>query len=209
MGGFIVSALSEGAKAVFTTYITSGTYQSIYGAFATLPVFLLWVYVSWWVTLFGAAIAATLPMLRLTRFADEARAGNRFLTAVALLFALYESHRAACRTSHSHARAGGARLEDDVDQLLSNWSARLRVAASDRRRDTGRLFCDPYTTDVVAVFRRLGVDPDNSLVTRDAGGVARLDRRRAVRRLAAATARGVAARRTGARERGGRSARAG
>jgi membrane protein len=39
------------------------TYSVIYGAFATLPILLLWIYLSWLVVLFGAVIAAYLPSL--------------------------------------------------------------------------------------------------------------------------------------------------
>jgi len=36
----------------------------VYGAFATLPIFLLWLYLSWAVLLVGALVAATLPEFR-------------------------------------------------------------------------------------------------------------------------------------------------
>ena len=39
------------------------TYSVIYGAFATLPILLLWIYLSWLAVLFGAVIAAYLPSL--------------------------------------------------------------------------------------------------------------------------------------------------
>jgi membrane protein len=36
----------------------------IYGAFAAIPIFLMWLYLSWVVILIGALIAATLPDLK-------------------------------------------------------------------------------------------------------------------------------------------------
>jgi membrane protein len=176
IGGFIASALSEVAKAMFTIYITRGTYQSIYGAFATLPVFLLWVYMSWWVTLFGAAITATLPMLRLTRFADEARAGNRFLTAVALLQSLYRawlSQQNGGRLSMP-ALAGRVRTyPEQVERLLLDLEALDYVAQLDGRHSGEWLLtANPQHANLVPLFKRLAVDPGNTLVTRETNGLA-------------------------------------
>jgi membrane protein len=177
IGGFIASALSEVAKATFTGYIARGTYQSIYGAFATLPVFLLWVYISWWVTLFGAAIAATLPMLRLTRFADETRAGNRFITAVALLNALYRALREGRNAGRLSTSALALQLRtypDQVERLLVELETLDYVSQLDGRH-TGHwlLTADPNKANLVPIFKRLAVDPGNTLITRDVAGLGR------------------------------------
>jgi membrane protein len=175
IGGFIASALSEAAKAVFKTYISRGIYQSIYGAFATLPVFLLWVYVSWWVTLFGAAITATLPMLRLTRFADEARPGNRFLTAVALLQALYRaalSGQNGGRLSMTALAAQVRTVPELVERLLLDLESLDYVSQLDGRHSGQWLLtANPHQANLVPLFKRLAIDPGNTLVTRDAGGL--------------------------------------
>lgn len=61
VGGVLGSAAIELAKRGFTAYLLKlPTYKAVYGAFAVLPAFLLWVYVSWLVTLAAALVAANL-----------------------------------------------------------------------------------------------------------------------------------------------------
>lgn len=65
VGGLIASAAFELGKRGFTTYLVKlPTYQAVYGAFAVLPLFLLWMYYSWLVTLLAAMIAANLGHAR-------------------------------------------------------------------------------------------------------------------------------------------------
>ena len=61
VGGVLAAIAFEVAKRGFAFYITHvQTYQVIYGAFAVLPLFLIWIYLSWIIVLVGAAITATL-----------------------------------------------------------------------------------------------------------------------------------------------------
>ncbi len=60
-GAVFSTVLFEIAKRLFERFIVSAVaYQAIYGAIAALPLFMLWVYVSWMVCLLGAILAATL-----------------------------------------------------------------------------------------------------------------------------------------------------
>jgi YihY family inner membrane protein len=38
-----------------------GNFKQLYGAFSVIPVFLIWLYLGWLVTLFGATVSAVLP----------------------------------------------------------------------------------------------------------------------------------------------------
>ena len=61
LGGVLGGIALELGKRGFTAYLIQGpTYRSLYGAFATLPVFLLWLYFSWLVTLSAALVTAHL-----------------------------------------------------------------------------------------------------------------------------------------------------
>ena len=60
-GGVLAALAFDLAKSGFAFYIKHvPTYQIIYGAIAALPLFLIWIYLSWMILLVGAAISATL-----------------------------------------------------------------------------------------------------------------------------------------------------
>jgi len=169
IGGFVASALGEVLSRGFGLYIRTGTVAGIYGAFSAVPLFLLWVYLSWYAILFGAAIAATAPMLRATRFADERRAGNRFLTAVALLRVLLQARAQGADDGRvtAVALARAVRFADDgVERLLAELE-RLGYVSRLEGAHAGKwlLTCDAARTTLAPVFARLAVDPGNSLLT--------------------------------------------
>lgn len=61
LGGILAALAFEVAKRGFTFYFTHvRTYQLVYGALAALPLFLIWLYLSWIIVLVGAAVTATL-----------------------------------------------------------------------------------------------------------------------------------------------------
>ena len=64
VGGVFVAVGIELAKKALSLYLSSvPTYSLIYGAFATLPILLVWIYLAWVIVLMGAVIAAYLPSL--------------------------------------------------------------------------------------------------------------------------------------------------
>jgi membrane protein len=59
--GALVSALLFGlAKKAFVTFVANASFNVIYGALATIPIFLFWLYLVWIVILLGASLAASL-----------------------------------------------------------------------------------------------------------------------------------------------------
>jgi membrane protein len=60
-GALLAAILIQLLKMGFSAYILTTSYQTVYGALAVVPIFLLWMYVSWMAVLFGAVIAANLP----------------------------------------------------------------------------------------------------------------------------------------------------
>jgi membrane protein len=69
LAGAAFSALAfELSKRGFVFYISNfPTYEKLYGALATIPIFLLWIYVSWVVILLGASLAAALTTFNYRR----------------------------------------------------------------------------------------------------------------------------------------------
>ena len=93
-GGFLAALAFEGMKQGFAIYITHfPTYKLVYGAFASAPIFLLWVYLSWLVVLFGAVSAAVMPEWRERASQVEPVPGAQFLDALQILRVLWEAHR--------------------------------------------------------------------------------------------------------------------
>jgi membrane protein len=65
VGALLSAVLFEVAKLAFVAYVSNANYTVIYGALATIPIFLFWLYIVWAVILFGASLAASL-----TTFSD-------------------------------------------------------------------------------------------------------------------------------------------
>lgn len=60
-GAFVATILFELTKRLFGVYILNfNSYEVVYGALATLPIFLIWIYLSWVVALIGAEVVAVL-----------------------------------------------------------------------------------------------------------------------------------------------------
>lgn len=86
VGGLFVSIGFEAAKKLLVIYLGNvPTYSVLYGAFATLPIMLIWIYVGWVIVLLGAVIAAYLPSLLSGVPRRVSAQGWQFLLAIEVL----------------------------------------------------------------------------------------------------------------------------
>ena len=148
-GGVFVAAGLEVAKRGLAWYVGAmPTYSAVYGAFAAVPIFLLWIYVGWLIVLWGAVIAAYAPSLsmRITRM--PARPGQGFTLALAVLGALASARAGRTRGLPMHQLAAEIgtdplQVEPVVDALVDmDWVARLDEEGGQRLV----LLAEPATT---------------------------------------------------------------
>ncbi|SFO88542.1 YihY family inner membrane protein [Ralstonia sp. NFACC01] len=159
IAGLIAAAAFEIAKRVFGAYVAHiPTYTAVYGAFATLPIFLTWIYVSWLVTLLGATIASTLPIIRQGYWQRRTFPGSEFFDALGVLLLLYRAREQAPRTVAE--RDIGRRLQLEADylaDLLTKLKALHLIGKlqQDRGETHWALLCDAHTTTLRPLYERL------------------------------------------------------
>jgi membrane protein len=120
VGALIAALLFEILKGGFGIYLRHfGGYQVVYGALATIPIFLVWTYLVWVTVLIGAEVAAALP---------EWRSGRRTVGAMARrsdLLSLALGTLAELARAQNHG--GGLRIEQLIDSLAADPNRMLAV----------------------------------------------------------------------------------
>lgn len=72
IGSFVAAILWEMAKWSFQLYVTKAvTYSAVYGSLGLIPLFLIWLYLSWLIVLFGLEVAYTLQTLKYYQLSEE------------------------------------------------------------------------------------------------------------------------------------------
>ena len=82
-GALVTTVLFESAKALFGFMVAHSSYTNVYGAFAVIPLFLIWIYLLWVLILIGAEFVRSLET-----FSIEGR-GKKLPDLVATLIALW------------------------------------------------------------------------------------------------------------------------
>jgi membrane protein len=86
-GGLVTTALFETTKTLFGSLVAHSSYTSVYGAFAVIPLFLIWIYLLWVLILIGAELVRSLETFRY-----EGR-GNEMPDLLAVVIILWQCWR--------------------------------------------------------------------------------------------------------------------
>ncbi|MBB3193546.1 YihY family inner membrane protein [Roseateles terrae] len=155
--GFVAVAFHL-AKQALAWYVKQvPTYSTLYGAFATVPIFLIWIYVGWSIVLLGAILAANAPALAGGVSVRRQAPGMQLELALDILREL-ETARGSGETGltmlalSQRLCVDPLQLEPVVDQLLDlDWVGRLEEEGAQRLV----LLCDPAATRAEPLIQSL------------------------------------------------------
>jgi len=162
LAGAVVSAAAfEFMKRGFAFYVTHlASYKLVYGTFASIPIFLLWIYLSWLMVLLGAVVAASLANWRGEVTLEERAPGYQFYHALQILRALHQSLKTGEVVNVPRLRnrlhLGIEEIEDVLQRLsAANW---VRKAAG----EGWVLARDAELLAVADVYRLFVFDPQHA-----------------------------------------------
>jgi membrane protein len=159
LGALAASAGFEVAKKLLTLYVKAvPTYAAVYGAFATVPILLVWIYVAWVIVLLGAVITAYLPSLLAQAERRAPSPGWRFQLVLEILQALQTvrhqpGHGLTLMALSKRLHVDPLQLEPLVELLVGlDWV--VRSDDHDDRGEPGRLVlvADPATTPLAPLL---------------------------------------------------------
>lgn len=172
-GGLFVAVGIELAKKLLALYLGQvPTYSVLYGAFATLPILLVWIYVAWVIVLLGAVVTAYLPSLLAGVARRGTVAGWGFQLAVEVLQNLHHARRQEIQGLRSSQlaqllRVDALQLEPVLEALAAlDWIGRIDdVAAGAPGASEPRyvLLADPDRTPLEPLVQRLLLQRAESL----------------------------------------------
>ncbi|MEJ8821093.1 YihY family inner membrane protein [Variovorax humicola] len=168
-GGFFAAIAIAIAKRLLAYYLSlMPTYSVLYGAFAIVPILLVWIYIAWVIVLLGAVIAAYLPSLMAGVPRHGNAAGWRFQLALEVLQNLHAVQATPGRGLGAAELA--RRLQVDALQLAPvletlvamDWIAPL---AEQSANEDPRLvlLADPDRTSLIPLIGRLLLPPVEAL----------------------------------------------
>jgi len=170
-GALFASFGIELARRLLALYIGAvPTYSAVYGAFATVPILLVWIYIVWLVILLGAVLAAYLPGFTAGPRRKAGGPGWQFQLALEALRALAAARptqrRGLTLVEMSHEmQVTDLQLEPVLEALIGlDWVGRLdEVREGEAARHV--LMVDVETASLEPLMRRLLL-PDTEATAR-------------------------------------------
>jgi membrane protein len=166
--GFFVAGGLELAKKLLAVYLLEvPTYSVIYGAFAVLPILLIWIYVTWLIVLLGAVLASSLPELGRQALRQPEGAGWGFKLALEVVSELNLAKASAQRGFSTTDLAERLRVApDEIRQVLEvlqglDWVGRL-TEQNDQGHARQVLLIDPAQASVGPLADRLLMSRDSA-----------------------------------------------
>jgi membrane protein len=154
LGAAVAFFLMQRAFGIFIARFP--TYTLVYGTFAVLPIFLVWLYLSWLVVLLGALTTATLPAFAERRRLVKAFPGCEAWAAVTMLVQLARAQGTGRPVSFAALRDRAPLSEHHTEAVLG----RLVEADWVSRTDDGDwvLTRSPAQIPLVEIVRRFALD---------------------------------------------------
>lgn len=121
IGGVVSATLFEILKWGFGVYLTNvPAYEVIYGALASVPIFLLWLFLTWMAVLLGAEVTATLPEFQATQARErhEWSAGQRLALALSILLRLRQAMHDGRQLGRREMTGKLPATPEEIDQTL-------------------------------------------------------------------------------------------
>lgn len=107
-GGLFVAVLFEAFKQLFGTVMALTDFAVIYGTFAAVPLFLIWLYLSWTIVLFGAELTKSVSLFR-SKQSDQLE--PPLIQLVIILREFFEKHRVGEVVSEKRMMEMGRRID--------------------------------------------------------------------------------------------------
>jgi membrane protein len=132
VGGIIAAFAFEAMKIGFGHFVARiATYKLVYGTFASLPIFLMWIYLSWVVVVFASVITAVLPYWRTGGVLLKQPPGAQFVEAVEILKMLYRAYGDGRVLNLQQLRIAVKLSWEDAEAILdklvaAGWVAKLQ-----------------------------------------------------------------------------------
>lgn len=153
IGGLFTASAFNLAKYGFALFVGQfASYQQIYGAVAFIPVFLLWIYISWVVVLLGASLTAALGAYSHEHKKRKLPERERFPALLRLLGRLREAQVQGVGLSVGEL---AGRLPDVPEATIAELLALLERERIAQRTDIGSwvLSRDPDVVRIRALYR--------------------------------------------------------